>query len=118
MAHHPAQHHTTANEHPQIVSDYLLKEQSRGRMLGPFADSQDHPSLHINRIGVIPKGRNTGKWRLITDLSYPKGHSVEDSIETSLCSLPYFTVGQVAGLVARSGQGTLLAKLTSNPPTV
>ena len=30
------------------------------------------PPLQINRLGVIiPKGHNTGKWRLITDLSFP-----------------------------------------------
>ena len=29
---------------------------------------------------MIPKGHNTGKWRLITDLSFPQGHSVNDII--------------------------------------
>ncbi len=34
--------------------------------------------------GVIPKGHNTGKWRLIMDLSYPPEQSVNDSIDCQL----------------------------------
>ena len=30
-------------------------------------------NLNINRFGVIPKRHQPGKWRLITDLSYPHG---------------------------------------------
>ena len=55
-----------------------------------------------------PKGHNTGKWRLITDLSFPPGESVNDGIDATLCSLSYTTVDQV---VANYGSGALLAKI-------
>ena len=61
--------------------------------------------------GVIPKGHNTGKWRLITDLSYPEHHSVNDGIDPNLCSLRYMSVDTVADIVIRLGRGALLAKI-------
>ena len=94
-----------------MVSEYLRKEQAQGRMLGPFADTTSLPLLHFNRFGVIPKGHNTGKWRLITDLSFPEGASVNDGIDPSLCSLTYSSVEEVADEVARLGAGALLAKI-------
>ena len=101
----------SAIHHPQVVTNYLQDELSRGRMLGPFHSLQGLPPLHINRFGVIPKGHNTGKWRLITDLSFPHGRSVNDGIDRSLSSLSYTTVDDIAAVVAQLGTGTLLAKV-------
>ena len=103
----------SARLHPEVISTYLEKECSLGRMLGPFPDNPSVSSLHlhINRFGVIPKGHSTGKWRLITDLSFPKGRSVNDRIDPSLCSLSYSTVDEVADLVVALGQGALLSKI-------
>ena len=100
----------SASEHPEVVQAYLEKECALGRMLGPFS-SAEHRDLHINRFGVIPKGRNTGKWCLITDLSYPAGQSVNDGIDPDLCRLRYTTVDHVAEVVASYPPGTLLAKV-------
>ena len=65
----------SALEHPEVVRAYLDRELSLGRMLGPFPKvaTLSLAPCYINRFGVIPKGHNTGKWRLITDLSYPLG---------------------------------------------
>ncbi len=101
----------SAYDHPSIVTAYLQKECSLGRMLGPFTHMETLPPLHINRIGVIPKGLNTGKWRLITDLSFPYDRSVNDGIDPLLCSLAYTTVDEVANLAAQLGTGALLAKV-------
>ena len=101
----------SAHDHPTVVSEYLAKETALGRMLGPFDMSTCLCPLQINRFGVIPKGHDQGKWRLITDLSFPPGHSVNDGIDPTLCSLSYSTVDEVAGLVARLGPGALLAKI-------
>lgn len=99
----------SAREHPEVISDYLRKEQSLGRLLGPFDSTSVLPPLHINRFGVIPKG-NTGKWRLITDLSFPHGFSVNDGVDPEFCSLQYTTVEDIAEIIARLGLGALLAK--------
>ncbi len=72
----------------------------------------DHlPRLHISRFGVIPKGHNTGKFRLITDLSFPAGQSVNDGVDSELCSLVYTKVDEVAAQAACSGRDALLAKV-------
>ena len=84
-----------------------------GRMIGPFQREElaTVPELHINRFGVIPKGHNTGKWRLITDLSYPPDASVNDGVDPSLCLLLYVTVERVAEVATVMGRGALMAKI-------
>ena len=81
-------------------------------MLGPFpVGGRLQSAIQISRFGVIPKGHNKGKWRLITDLSYPTGHSVNDGINPALCSLRYNTVEIVASEAAALGPGALIAKV-------
>ena len=101
----------SASLHPEAVNEFIAKELSLGRLLGPFQEDTELPQLHINRIGVVPKGHNAGKWRIITDLSFPHGQSVNDGIDPSFCSLCYTTVDEVAARVAHLGRGTLLAKI-------
>ena len=91
-----------AKEHPQIIEEYLQKDTTAGRILGPFSP-HSMPGVHINRFGVIPKRFQPRKWRLITDLSFPDGHSVNDAISPSLCTLQYITVDQVALAAAQRG---------------
>ena len=103
----------SALEHPQVVRKYLKEELGRGRLLGPFGaeELRSLPPLHINRFGVIPKGHNSGKWRLITDLSFPPGRSVNDGIAPELCSLTYASVENVAEVAAGYRRGALMAKI-------
>jgi len=49
--------------------------------------------------------------RLILDLSYPEGKSVNDGIELELCSLKYVSVDDAVRVVLELGTGTQLAKL-------
>ena len=103
----------SAQQHPEVVQEYLAKECHLNRMLGPFSPAEigGMPPLHINRFGVIPKGHNTGKWRLITDLSHPPSQSVNDGVDPALCSLTYSSVDQVAAVVAHFPPGASLAKI-------
>ena len=61
----------SAKEHPQILDDYITKECTAGRLLGPL-DPQMFPGVQVSRFGVIPKAE-PGNWRLILDLSFPEG---------------------------------------------
>ena len=45
------------------------------------------------------------------DLSYTEGASVNDSIDSILCSLNYITVSQVASKAMSLGKGSLIAKI-------
>ena len=66
---------------------------------------------HISRFGVIPKRHTPNMWRLIINLSHPAGHSVNDDIPKSLCSLSYVTVDTAIWHILNTGTGTLLSKI-------
>ena len=96
--------------HPSVVDSYIRSETQEGRILGPFPPGHIQ-GLHVNRMGVIPKGHTPGRWRLITDLSYLEGNSVNDGIQAEWCSLKYTSTEVVAEAAQRLGKGALLAKL-------
>eukprot|EP00731_Ephydatia_muelleri_P014516 Em0008g236a len=100
----------SVSEHDSVVSSYINTELSANRLLGPLP-SRIARYTHRSRIGVVPKGHNPGKWRLITDLSFPPGFSVNDGISSALCSLSYISVDTAAAVITSLGQGTLLAKI-------
>ena len=92
----PARHNTpSALKHSDVVERCLSREITKGRIIGPFSSQLPVP-VQINRIGVVPKGHNSGEWRLITDLSFPSGASVNEGISQTLCSLQYTTVCKAA----------------------
>ena len=101
--------HSTKN-HPEVIDEYVQQELHQGNFLGPFPP-HTAPVVHINRFGVIPKKHQPGKWRLITDLSFPEGASVNSTIDTKLCSLKYITVEEVAKQAVALGRGSLIAKI-------
>ena len=100
----------SAAEHPEVLEEYIRGEVRQGRMIGPLA-GELRDGCHMNRMGVIPKGHTPGKWRLITDLSFPEHRSVNDGIDSHLCSLQYTSVEKVATAAMGLGRGALLAKL-------
>ena len=95
---------------PQVVKEYIQKEVESGNIIGPFPKTLA-PAVHINHIGVIPKKYQPGRWRLITDLPFPEKSSINDAIDSQLCSLSYITVEQVATHAISMGRGSLLAKI-------
>ena len=99
----------SASQQPQVIADYLSKECAAGTVIGPL-DPALFPCLHISRFGVIPKG-DSGKWRLIVDLSSPEGESVNDGISEERCSLSYISIEDAGEEVRRRGKGALLAKV-------
>ena len=99
----------SASQQPQVIADYLSKECAAGTVIGPL-DPALFPCLHISRFGVIPKG-DSGKWRLIVDLSSPEGESVNDGISEERCSLSYISIEDAGEEVKRKGRGALLAKV-------
>ena len=64
----------------------------------------------VNQFGVIPKG-TSGKWRLIVDLSFLKGFSVNDRIDSAFCSLHYVKVDDAAKELFRQERGSCMAKV-------
>ena len=99
----------SATLHPAVVTGYLKTELDQSRIAGPFTTSIVQGG-HTSRFGVIPK-HQTNKWRLIVDLSHPTGHSVNDGIPKSLCSVKYITIDYAIEQVLMLGPGTLMAKI-------
>ena len=95
---------------PKVVEDYIHHELALRRMSGSYPSSRCR-DVHINRFGVIPKNHQPDKWRLITDLSYPPGGSVNDGISPALCSLSYVTIDHAILSILQSGRGIILAKI-------
>ena len=94
----PAQHNMpSTKDHGDVIDTYLAGEVPAGRIIGPLSSSTTSKvKVQINHLGVVPKGRAPGKWRLITDLSFLEGQSINNSINPLVCSLRYTTVDKVA----------------------
>ena len=86
-----------------------MEEVSQDRIAGPFA-SPPFEDLHISPLRVIEK-KNTGKYRLIHNLSAPTGHSVNDAIPDNRKSVSYCKVSEVVDyLLERDSTSYTLTK--------
>ena len=105
----------SAEERPEIVTEYLREELALGRLVELNAYTARSIGMHTSPFGVIPKKGKPNKWRLILDLSSPDGHSVNDGISKELASLSYVSVDEVVTLggtrVLQLGQGAMMAKM-------
>ena len=99
----------SASQCSDKIDEFFATECAAGRILGPF-DRHQLPMVHINRLGAVPKS-TPGTYRMIVDLSFPEGHSPNDGIRDTLCSLTYASVEDAAQSVLRLGRGTLMAKM-------
>jgi len=93
-----------------VVTEYLNKEISLGRVVGPFP-KHAIPVGQISRFGVIPKSHQPNSWRLIFDLSYPKIGSINEGIPSKLCSIKYVTIDDAINSILAMGPYTLMAKI-------
>ena len=80
----------SALDNPGPIQEYLDKEISAGRVMQ--VTCLDTAVVHTSKFGVIPKGNQVGKWRLILDISSPAGTSANDGIDKELCSIRYTTL--------------------------
>ena len=97
----------SAFNHPAELLEKVTKEISLGRIAGPF-DSPPFTNLRVSPVGLVPK--SDGGWRMITHLSYPKGDSINDGIDKSVCSVKYTSFDKVTNMIYKLGKSALLAK--------
>ena len=75
------ENHGSANSYPEVIDRYIDKEKSRGAVCRPFRGIPFH---FTDRIGVSPLStrpkRDSQEHRIIMDLSWPPGKSVNDGI--------------------------------------
>ena len=103
---------SSALEHPRVIQDYLDREESLDRIQRVCPPSLTSlQRFQISPCGVIPKRNNPNKWRLIIDLSSPRGRSINDSIDESISSIHYTSIDDAVSFIVALGKGSLLAKL-------
>jgi hypothetical protein len=62
-------------------------------------------------MGAFEKRRQPGKYRIIHDLSWPPGHSVNEHIDAAEYTLHYMSVDDVVDVIQSHGRHARLAKL-------
>jgi hypothetical protein len=98
---------TSARQNKSILSEKLFEEKYLGRIIGPFP-SPPISNLRINPVGLIPK--NSGGWRLITNLSHPTGSSVNEFISPEYSKVQYSQFDNAINMVHKLGTGAYMAK--------
>lgn len=104
-----SRNHMSALQYPKIVWKKLQDEIAEGRVAGPFPDPP-FPNLIVSPIGLVPKS-TPGEFRLIFDLSFPKGDSINSHIPPELASTEYTPFDAAIDLVHQEGQGSYLIKV-------
>ena len=74
-------------QNAEVVDRCIETEVKAGKLM-PVSLALEQ-SIHISPIGIILKPHQSGKFRLIVDLSSPEACSVNDAIEAELCSVLY-----------------------------
>ena len=103
----------SAYEHAQLINDYLKPEVELNCIAGPFKFHFCQNSILIVFL-VIPKS-TPGKWRWITDLSYPSRARVNFGVPEDGCHFQYPGIQETIDKIMLYGNGTLLAKFDLSP---
>ena len=105
--------HTSATAHPQDITHYIVTELSHQAMLGPFAGPPTN-NAHYSPLMTRPK-KDSKFRRVIIDLSWPRGFSVNDAISRKeyvdgplTISLP--THDDMERAIVRAGRGSFMYK--------
>ena len=99
--------HKGARDYPTHVENYLSSETALGRMAGPFTSNPLSVDLHVSPMNTVPKDEADER-RIIVDLSWPLGASVNSSISKDFylgeeVTLRYTTIEDICNLVRELG---------------
>ena len=106
--------HQGAIRFPSQINKYLRNEVQLGATMGPFTIPPFFGNIGISPLNTREK-KDTSKRRIILDLSFPPGKSVNDGIRKDTyffeeIKLTYPTIDTLAKRVAMLGKGCLLWK--------
>ena len=106
--------HASATQFPGDVDAYIEEESKYGALLGPF---KENPIAHSHVSPFMTRNKpNSDRRRVIIDLSWPHGASVNSGIDKdtyldSAFTLTFPTVDHITSELKRLGRGTLLYKI-------
>ena len=106
--------HSSATEYPKDVDAYIQEETSYGAILGPF---KENPIKNSHTSPFMTRNKpNSDRRRVIIDLSWPIGASVNSGIDKDTYlgtpfALTFPTVDVITDELKRIGRGALLYKI-------
>ena len=106
--------HRGALNFPDMVCDYLAKELRLGRVAGPFPHLPFPDGYVLSPLNTVAK-RDSDERRVILDLSWPCGSSVNDGIPSDSflgdpMALTYPTLDDIVDAIVAAGPGCMLYK--------
>ena len=96
-----------SQEKESIMWEKVMKEVRLGRVAGPF-ESPPLDRFRVSPLGVVPKGESD--FRMIFDLSLPRGVSVNDGIPKEAKTVEYTDYQTLVRAIDILGIGTYMAK--------
>ena len=114
MSNSAGRNHKGARDYPTFIDGYFKKECEAKRIAGPFKANPLSCQLAVSPMNTVPKDCADQR-RVIVDLSWPVGASVNDGISKDLylgevIDLHYASVEQVCCMVNQVGPGALIYK--------
>ena len=106
--------HKGARDFPEFIRKYFQKECDAKRIVGPFPENPLSVELAVSPMNTVPKD-SADERRVIVDLSWPAGASVNDGISKDVylgeaIDLHYASVEQVCDMVNAIGPGATIYK--------
>ena len=106
--------HKGARDFAEFIDSYLERECQNLRVVGPFKKNPLSKPIMVSPMNSVPKA-NDDERRVIVDLSWPHGMSVNDGISKDvymgeIIDLHYASVKQVCEMVLRVGVGSVIYK--------
>ena len=99
--------HKSASQFSSLIQIKIDSELQQGRIAGPF--SQPSPGLILSPLASVPK-REANEIRLIHDLSFPKGASVNEFIPREFCYVQYELIDHCLFIISEIGTGCQVSK--------
>ena len=106
--------HKRALQFSDAINHYLATEHSNNMLLGPFFTNPFPDRTDSSPLNSVPK-RDSDERRVILNMSFPSGHSVNDGINKDFylgvsIDLTYPTIDSFTTVVKAVGQGALMYK--------
>ena len=106
--------HKGATMYPEVIENYIDTELRLGATMGPFTIPPFIDRIGISPLSTRPK-KESAKRRIIMDLSFPMGRSVNDGIDKNTYNgeqirLTYPSIDTLAQRIAQLGPGCLIWK--------
>ena len=106
--------HKGARDFPEFIRQYLHRECENLRIVGPFNKNPFSVPIMVSPMNTVPKA-NDDERRVIVDLSWPHGFSVNDGISKDhylgeVINLHYASVADVCQMVLSVGVGSVIYK--------